>query len=217
LLHSRWVDPKPSRPPTADTPSGDASKHSSTNSPQLALRKVRRLLRTEFAGLHPRLSLVRLLLAPLPIHVGGRLRSLMLRLIGFQIGRGTIMAGTPTITGDGDLYGKLVIGAGCWINIGCVLDLGAQILIGDQVSIGHEVLILTQSHEIGPAQRRACTPVARPIHIGDGVWLGSRTTILPGVTIGAGAVIAAGSVVHQDVAPNTLVAGVPARAIRELP
>lgn len=174
------------------------------------------LLRAEFAGLHPRLTLARMLLGLLPIHVGGRVRSSVLRLIGFRIGRGTIMAATPTITGDGDMYDKMVVGSDCWINIGCVFDLAAEIRIGSHVSIGHEVLVLTRSHDIGPSSHRAFTPHAKPINIGSGVWLGSRTTILPGITIGAGAVVAAGSVVCHDVPCNALVAGVPARVVKQL-
>ena len=176
-----------------------------------------RLLREEFAGLHLRLLLARLLLGPLPIHVGGRVRPLILRLVGFRIGHGTVMAGTPIITGDGNLSRNLVIGRGCWINIGCLFDLGAEITIGNKVSIGHDVLLLTTSHEVGSSLNRALTPIARPITIGGGSWLGSRSTILPGVTIGVGAIVAAGSVVHRDVPPNTLVAGVPARIIKNLP
>jgi acetyltransferase-like isoleucine patch superfamily enzyme len=55
-----------------------------------------------------------------------------------------------------------------------------------------------------------------PIIIGDGVWIASRVTVLPGVFIGDGSVVAAGAVVSRDVAPNTMVAGVPARLVREL-
>jgi acetyltransferase-like isoleucine patch superfamily enzyme len=115
------------------------------------------------------------------------------------------------------MHRKLVIGRGCWINIGCVFDLGAEIRIGSHVSIGHDVLVLTQSHAIGPPRQRAFTMFARPVSIGTGVWLGSRSTVLPGVSIGDGAIVAAGSVVNEDVPPNTLVAGVPARIVRALP
>jgi maltose O-acetyltransferase len=186
------------------------------DSTQSATVKIRQLLREEFAGVHLRLLMARILLAPLPIHVGGRVRAMILRLIGFQIGRGTIIAGMPTITLEGNTYKKLVIGEGCWINIGCLFDLGAEIRIGNKVAIGHGVLVLTRSHEIGTSRQRAFTLITKPVSIGSGVWLGSRSTILPGVTIGAGAIVAAGSVVHQDVAPNTLVAGVPARVVKQL-
>jgi maltose O-acetyltransferase len=97
-----------------------------------------------------------------------------------------------------------------------LFDLGAEIRIGSHVSIGHDVLVLTISHQIGSSRHRALTPFAKPVDIGSGAWIGSRSTILPGVTIGSGAIVAAGSVVHHDVAPNTMVAGVPARAIKAL-
>jgi maltose O-acetyltransferase len=178
--------------------------------------KIWQLLRAELEGVHLRLLIAQILLAPLPIHVGGRLRAIILRLAGFRIGRGTIMAGTPTITLDSHKYKNLMIGEGCWINIGCLFDLGAEIRIGSNVYFGHGVLVLTRSHEIGTAEQRAFAMLVEPVNIGNGVWLGARCTILPGVTIGPGAIVAAGSVVHQDVPPNTLVAGVPARFIREL-
>jgi maltose O-acetyltransferase len=200
------------------SPSGDYDTASAraTDPSRSVTRKIRQLLREEFAGIHLRLIIARTLLALLPIHVGGRVRPMVFRLVGFQIGRGTVMAGTPTIIFDGDMYRKLAIGTGCWINIGCLFDLGAAITIGSNVSLGHGVLLVTNSHEIGPSRRRASALSAKPVNIGSGAWLGSRSMILPGVTIGAGAVVAAGSVVHQDVPPNTLVAGVPARPIRAL-
>jgi acetyltransferase-like isoleucine patch superfamily enzyme len=71
-------------------------------------------------------------------------------------------------------------------------------------------------HEMGPSASRCGRLVAAPIEVGDGVWLASRVTILPGVAVGKGAVVAAGAVVTQDVAPDTLVAGVPAKFIRDL-
>jgi acetyltransferase-like isoleucine patch superfamily enzyme len=65
-----------------------------------------------------------------------------------------------------------------------------------------------------PTRRGNVTP--SPVHIGADVWLGANVTVLPGVTIGDGAVVAAGAVVAKDVAPRTLVAGVPAREVRRL-
>jgi len=194
---------------------GNASART-IGSTQGAALKIVRVLRQELSGLHSRLLVAHLILAPLPIHVGGRMRAWVLRWIGFKIDRGTILAGMPTITGDGNIYRKLVIGPCCWINIGCLFDLGAEIRIGSHVSIGHDVLVLTVTHEIGPSWHRAHRQIAKRVNIGSGVWVGSRSTILPGVTIGSGAIVAAGSVVHHDVPPNTMVAGVPARAIKEL-
>ena len=89
-------------------------------------------------------------------------------------------------------------------------------LPGDQVSIGHDVLFMTGSHQLnaGPNQRRAGDWFGQPIQVGNHVWIGARTTILPGVSIGDGAVIAAGATVTKNVPENAIVAGVPARIIR---
>jgi maltose O-acetyltransferase len=176
-----------------------------------------RVAREELAGMHLRWLMVRLVLVLLPIHVGGRLRAVGMRLAGFQIGRGTIFAGLPIVTGDRKLHGMLRIGSDCWLNIGCLLDLGAPITIGNKVSLGHGVLLLTRSHEMGTSGNRAGGIFARPVSVGSGAWLGARCTILPGVKIGAGAVVAAGALVTQDVPANVLVAGVPARVIKMLP
>ena len=180
------------------------------------MRKLGRVIREELSGLHLRLLLARILLVPLPIHVGSRARVHALRLAGFSIGPGCVMWGTPAITGGRDLYRKLTIGQGCWVNVGSFFDLGASITIGDRVAIGHQVMILTTSHEIGPHDQRAAALETKPVIIGEGAWLGARCTILPGVNIGAGAIVAAGAVVSRDVPPNTMVAGIPARCIKSL-
>ncbi|MEJ0098238.1 MAG: acyltransferase [Pseudomonadota bacterium] len=179
--------------------------------------KIARVAREESAGLHLRLLLARALLWPLPLMVGGRLRGIVLRALGFRIGHGTIFAGMPVLLGGRGLHRNLEIRDICWINIGCVFDLNAPIFIGSRVALGHEVLLLTSTHEIGPpTQRAAPTVTARPIVINDGAWLGARCTILPGVSIGAGAVVAAGALVTRDVPPNSMVAGTPARLVRML-
>jgi len=181
------------------------------------MSKLWRVIGEELSGFHLKLLLIQILLAPLPIHVGSRLRVYGLRLAGFRIGRSCVMWGMPHITGGHDLYRKLTIGQGCWFNMGCFFDLGAPITIGDRVAFGHQVMVMTNSHDIGIQQQRAAALCAKPVTIEDGAWLGARCTILPGVTIGAGAIVAAGAVVNRDVAPNTVVAGVPARAIKLLP
>lgn len=172
-----------------------------------------RVVREELSGVHLRLILARVLLWPLPMAAGGRIRSMALRAIGFRIGHGTLFAGMPLILGNRDLYRNLVIGGGCWINIGCVFDLGALVTIGFGVSIGHQVLMLTSTHEIGASGHRASKLIRKPITIHDGAWLGARCTVMPGVSIGAGAIVAAGAVVTKDVPANAIVAGVPARLV----
>jgi maltose O-acetyltransferase len=77
-------------------------------------------------------------------------------------------------------------------------------------------MILTNSHRIAASGRRAGALDARPVTIEAGAWLSTRCTILPGVTVGRGAVVAAGAVVTTAVPANVLVGGVPAQIIREL-
>ena len=173
-------------------------------------------VRDEINELHLRLLLARLLLAPLPEYVGGRLRSAALRRIGFRVGRGTLMAGFPTITGGRDTYRNLTIGQGCWFNVGLRIELHAPVSIGDCVYMGQDVMLLTASHEIGTSMCRAGPAFNKAVTIHDGVWLGARCVILPGVDIGDGAVVAAGAMVIHDVPANTLVGGVPARLISAL-
>jgi maltose O-acetyltransferase len=177
------------------------------------VNKLIRIIREELDQLHPRLLLMHCALALLPSYVGARLRMRILRLAGFQIGHGTVIWGTPRISGNRNLYQHLVIGQNCSINIDCFLDLGAEITIGDNVSIGHQVMVLTTSHKMGSAQRRAGELTVLPVKIDAGAWIGARSTILPGVTIGAGAIISAGAVVNKDVPPNTVAAGSPARVV----
>jgi maltose O-acetyltransferase len=131
-----------------------------------------------------------------------------------------VIWGVPRILGSkGDARSKLSIGDNVWLNIDCSFELGESITIDDNVSIGPEVRILTTSHDLseGTEIRRAMSTYEKPVRIGSGSWIGARVLILPGVTIGKGAVVAAGSLVRDDVPDNVLVAGVPARVIKQLP
>ena len=110
--------------------------------------------------------------------------------------------------------GRLTIGDDVGINEGVDIAAEREITIGDDVTIGDFVSIHDSDyHEVWPGRPVSVAPVV----IGRNAWLGRRVTVLRGVTIGANAVVAAGAVVTADVAPNTLVGGVPARFIRELP
>jgi maltose O-acetyltransferase len=102
------------------------------------------------------------------------------------------------------------IGRNSRINRGCTLDLRGGLTIGDNVSISPEVMFLAASHDVNDPR---FGNVTRPISIEDHAFIGTRAMILPGVTVGRGAVVTAGSLVSRDVAPMTIVAGVPARRV----
>ena len=114
----------------------------------------------------------------------------------------------------GEFLGPVEVGAGVFINRDVYVRPNTQ--IGDRVNIGAFVRLITDSHQIGPANRRAGAVSFEPIVIGAGAWIGAAVTIVGGVTVGEGAIVAAGAVVTDDVPPNTLVGGVPARVIRAL-
>lgn len=145
-----------------------------------------------------------------------RARTALLRASGVQIGPRSLVQGTIRLTGRGNRRALLTIGEGTLITGGLHVDLGAAVRIGNMVRIGHDVSLLTVNHAVGTCDLRAGVTFYGDIVIGDGAWLASRCTVLPGVTIGAGAIVAAGAVVTRDVPAGTLVAGVPARVIRQL-
>lgn len=106
----------------------------------------------------------------------------------------------------------IVVGEHCTIGDTCFLDGRETIVMGDCVNVGSHVSIYTRQHDVDSPN---FAESGGPVHIGRYAWLGSHSIVLPNVTIGEGAVVAAGAVVTRDVAPYTLVAGVPARFVRE--
>jgi maltose O-acetyltransferase len=139
------------------------------------------------------------------------MRRFVLRRLGVRIGPGSV------IDGGGYVFGsQLQIGRRCFVNRGCYFDLTGRVQIGDEVEVGHGVTFITAHHEIGRPCHRAGRVRGEAIVVGDGAWIGACATLLPGVHIGRGAVVAAGALVTRDVADNTLVAGVPARPMRNL-
>jgi acetyltransferase-like isoleucine patch superfamily enzyme len=172
--------------------------------------------RHEIVSLQPRLSLALALAGMLPPYTANALRVRLLRAGGVKIGERTGIAGRLWIAGGARPASRLVIGNGCLVNDGCRFDVSAPVTIRDGAFVGHDVAVITSSHELGDATRRAGRDIAQPVVIGAGSWVGARATILGGVTIGDGAVVAAGAVVTRSVAQNTLVGGVPAAWIRDL-
>ena len=118
----------------------------------------------------------------------------------------------PPFTTDCGLNTHL--GEGVFINAGCRFQDQGGIFIGDRALIGHNCVIATLNHNMDPAKRANLIPA--PVHIGADAWLGANVTVLPGVSIGDGAVVAAGAVVTKDVPARTVVGGVPAKVIKEL-
>lgn len=92
----------------------------------------------------------------------------------------------------------------------------AAIIIGDRCAISPDVMLHCGSHEIGDRSRRAGRGTSRPISIGDGTWVGTRATFIAGASVGAGCVVAAGSLVRDEFGDNLVLAGVPSRIVREL-
>ena len=110
-------------------------------------------------------------------------------------------------------YGKNIrVGRRVFLNSGCCFQDQGGIVIGDGTLVGHQVVLATLNHHEEPARRQQLR--SAPIVIGKNVWIGAHATVLPGVTIGDGAIVAAGAVVVRDVPENTVVGGVPARVIR---
>jgi len=106
------------------------------------------------------------------------------------------------------------IGDGSSVNAECWFEGHGRIAIGHHCFIGPQVMIITSVHEFGPGNEVARESSYREVRIGDRCWIGARATILPGVSIGAGTVVAAGSVVTKDCEPGAVYAGVPARRLR---
>lgn len=179
----------------------------------MAFQKVYEAYRDEVAPFNPTSALAELVTGFIPPYVGGRLRTRLLRLFGFNIGKGTVIWQTPHMTGTGKLSRRLVIGEHVSINIGCLIELNDRVSIGDHAALGHRVTILTATHKLGHADRRCGDLFTAPVSIGPGAWIGAGCILLPGVEVGAGSVIAAGSVVNKNVPPNSLVAGVPAQIV----
>jgi acetyltransferase-like isoleucine patch superfamily enzyme len=170
-----------------------------------------------FLVAEPRQVLMQMAAGPLPQLSFNRTRTALLRAGGMKIGRGSQIMGPVVITGPGLWRELFEIGEHTFVTGPLRVDLAARVTIGDRVNLGHAVTLLTMEHEIGPQKKRCGLRKTGPIVIESAVWIASNVTILPGVTVGESSVVAAGAVVTRDVPPNTLVAGVPARIVRELP
>lgn len=114
-------------------------------------------------------------------------------------------------------YGwNIFIGKHFYCNTGCVILDSAPVHIGNHVMLAPNVQIYTATHALDPDERAALVEWAKPVRIGDKVWIGGNATICPGVSIGEGAVIGAGSVVTKDIPAGVIAGGNPCRIIRKM-
>jgi acetyltransferase-like isoleucine patch superfamily enzyme len=139
-----------------------------------------------------------------------QIRERLSEIIGQQIDNSTNIF-IPFYTNFG-LHIKL--GKNVFINHACTfLDLGG-ITIEDNVQVGPKVNLITENHPLNPSERKSL--ILKSILIKRNAWIGAAATILPGVTVGENAVVAAGAVVSKDVQANTIVGGIPAKIIKTI-
>lgn len=143
-------------------------------------------------------------------HAPEEVRHLIEKLIGQKLDEGFSLF-PPFYTDCGK---NIHIGKNVFINSGCHFQDQGGITIGDGTLIGHCVVLATINHDLDPENR--ANEHVKPIVIGRNVWIGAHATITQAVTIGDGAIIAAGAVVTKDVPAGVMVGGVPAKIIKEL-
>lgn len=143
------------------------------------------------------------------------IRMLILKIMGNKCGKNVKILSHCDVLGGGIVLGKNV-----FINRHCYFDLAGTIFIDDNVDVSHGVTFITSYHHIGSKDNRSSRleqpTQSKNIHVKKGCWIGANVTIMAGIIIGEGAIVATGSVVTKDVLPNTIVAGVPAKIIKEL-
>ena len=136
-----------------------------------------------------------------------RIRTIVARIFGADIGLHSSLSNSCEIWYPGNLQ----MGSWSILSEKCNVYSVDKIKIGDRVAISREVFLCTASHDItSPVMELAHAPIV----VGSDVWIGARAIVLPGVTIGEGAVVAAGAVVTKDVEPWTVVGGNPAKVIK---
>jgi maltose O-acetyltransferase len=138
-------------------------------------------------------------------------RPILVELLG-SLGEGAFVK-PPLYVDYGD---HLSIGARTFVNYNLTALDVAPITIGAHCQLGPNIQLLTPTHPIEPAPRRDKLEAAKPISIGDNVWLGGGVIVCPGVTIGDNSVIGAGSVVTRDIPSDVVAVGSPARVVREI-
>lgn len=158
-------------------------------------------------------SFIKLVFPLLPETRCFALKRSMLRWAGAKVGRNVKVCSSVMIVGAGELE----IGDNTWIGHRCLISASSSVRIGKNVDIAPNVFIGNGTHGITPDRDRiADVECSRDVEVGDGCWLCAGSMVLPGVSLGAKCVVAAGSVVTRSFGPMKLLAGVPACIKREL-
>ena len=146
------------------------------------------------------------------------LRTFLLRLAGATVGRDTVFFDAIFINLYHYGFRTLAVGDRCFIGDGVMLDTRGKIILEDDVTLSGRTNIVTHinvGYDDHPLQRFYPTKESI-VRLKKGVYVGTAATILPGVTVGKGSIVAAGAVVTKDVSPGVVVAGVPARVIKQI-
>jgi len=136
-----------------------------------------------------------------------RLKPTILRAFGATVGAGSVIKPHVRIKDPRNL----VVGDHCWIGEGVWIDNLAPVTLGDDVCLSQGAYLCTGGHD---HTKPSFDLVTGPITVGEQAWIGAKSVLLPGVTVGAGAVVAAGAVVTRDVPAGTIVGGNPARLLK---
>ncbi|MGX1598577.1 acyltransferase [Dietzia maris] len=141
------------------------------------------------------------------------LRARLYRAAGVRLGRNVRICGGAQI-----IHPNAEIGDDTWVGYGCVLIPTGKsaVTIGARCDLAPQILLVVGSHEVGGSEQRGGPGTSAPIVIGDGTWVGARSVVLGGVSVGGGSIIAAASTVTSSTPPNHLIAGTPAVAKRDL-
>jgi maltose O-acetyltransferase len=145
-------------------------------------------------------------------YVGQALRKRIYRRLGMEISPASWTIGARCYFHSADVS----IGDRAIINDYCYFENVGRLVIGPGVGVGAHVSVITSNHDIGPSTQRNGRWFYEPVTFEEGVWIGARATILPGVTVGRGTIVAAGAVVVSDCEPNCIYGGVPARILKRL-
>ena len=158
-------------------------------------------------------KIAKILLALTPRLLFPSLNSFLFRMMGYNVSNLSRVCSSVKISGNINVS----IGKNTFIGDYCYLTGGlGNIVIGENCDISDKTIICTGTHEIGLPYRRAGEGIGKDVNIGNGVWIGIGSIILPGTKIGNGSIIGAGSVVNKDIPEDVIAAGNPCKVIKKI-